>query len=431
MAPGYESVRHDRWYEVDARGVAEFGPDRALQRFIPWCDVTGIEFTHVHKHRQVDWSVRAADGTRIRPNLEYANSLECYKVAVRTWRAFMPHACRAHFARVYRRIWRTCALFNLTWVIPVLFVYAFMGPSHPLIVEMLRESIGSLNASIVLMYAISVFLNLVFVKGVGLDFDRWYALMEARFTDLRGDSPVSSFAFLPWIFPAPTAALPEGPVTDAERSVYHRWEQWSALPLFILVPLLGYAWYLRLNWAASLYRPEAPDTRFFVQPGPIFWAMPAFLLGMISSVILLDGLYRALLRGRYRRFQRCCTERLGFDARRLFLYLAVMVFVGSAIFSLAAATSFSRFTETGVEIAQPLSLRTSFYEYSRVKAIEHRATFQAPIGNIVKYPHHVILFDDGTSWSSRKWFRDPMPEVDGQITQLVSQRSKRPIIKQP
>ncbi len=75
MPGSYETVRRDRRYEVDSRCVFEFGPDRILQSFIPWSTVSRIEFAHPPHHGQVRWSVRAADGSRISPKLEYTNSL--------------------------------------------------------------------------------------------------------------------------------------------------------------------------------------------------------------------------------------------------------------------------------------------------------------------------------------------------------------------
>ena len=123
MAASYESVRHDRRYEVDARGVVEFGPCQVLRRFIPWYAVNRIEFAHSPQHKQVRWSVRAADGSRIRPKLAYTSSLECYNAAVCEWRARMPHAWRAHCGRVYRQDRRAHAGIHLLWVIPALFVY--------------------------------------------------------------------------------------------------------------------------------------------------------------------------------------------------------------------------------------------------------------------------------------------------------------------
>ena len=96
MAASYESVRHDWRYEIDVRGVAEFGPHRVLRRFIPWDAVKRIDFVPAHGLRRAQWSVRASDGSRIKPKLEFTNSLECYNEAVRAWRT----CARAPFARI-------------------------------------------------------------------------------------------------------------------------------------------------------------------------------------------------------------------------------------------------------------------------------------------------------------------------------------------
>ncbi len=431
MDASYESVHRDRRYEIDARGVAEFGPDRVLQRFIPWCAVNGIEFAHAPQHKQVRWSVRAADGSRIRPKLEYANALECYNVAIRAWRALVPHACRTHFARVHRRARRVHALIHLYWVIPALFLYGVSGLAYALHVETAWNVSGPTSASIAILYALCVLQNLLSLKELRLGFDRWYAVVEASFTEPRSESPDSSSAFFRWLFPEPTAASAKEPITDEERRVYRRWEVGSLLPIVVLAPLLGYMWYLGLTWAASFFHHEVQGTRFLIRPSQAYWLVPAIFLAIVSLPIPLDGLYRGLLRDRYRRFERYCVERTGFDARRFFVCLAVLVVAGSAVFFLAGVTSFSRFTDAGIEIQRPFSFRSVFHEYAHVRTIEHRATFRAPIGTTIPRPYHVILFDDGTSWSSDEGLRDPMPEVDGQIAQLVSQRSKRPITEQP
>jgi hypothetical protein len=122
---------------------------------------------------------------------------------------------------------------------------------------------------------------------------------------------------------------------------------------------------------------------------------------------------------------------VGFDGRRVFVWLAALVTAGSSFCFLAGVTSFARFDEAGVEIGRPLGFRSTFYRYARVKAIEHRATFRAPNGNTIQRPHYVILFDDGTSWSTRGGLRDPVPDLDGRIAQLVARESGRSIEEQP
>ena len=73
--------------------------------------------------------------------------------------------------------------------------------------------------------------------------------------------------------------------------------------MFLFAPILGGAWYLGLAWAASLFHHEAEGTRFLIRPSLLYWAIPAILLGLISSVIPLDLFYRAFLRERYCRLR--------------------------------------------------------------------------------------------------------------------------------
>ncbi len=216
MTAIYESVRHDRRYEIDARGVAEFGQDRVLRRFIPWCAVSQIEFAHKPLNRQLLWSVRAADGARIRPKLEYANSLECYNASVGEWRARVPHACRAQFRRTYRQLRWAHALMHLFWAIPALLVYAALGLTYWLDGQIAWDPVGNGCWSIALLFAICVVQNLLCLKQLRLDFDRWYALMEARFTAASNVAPVSSFQIMRWLCPARVGPPEEQPITDDE-----------------------------------------------------------------------------------------------------------------------------------------------------------------------------------------------------------------------
>ena len=282
-----------------------------------------------------------------------------------------------------------------------------------------------------LLYAFCVIQNLVCLRDIRLGFDRWYAIQEASLTESEKQSPVSRFAVLRWLYAASNAAIERGSFTEEERVLYRRWELRAALPFLLLFGVMGGAWWFGVMLAASLLSRDGPGTQFHVGPSPFYWLFAALLPGFLTSVIALDGLYRILLRDRYRRFQSYFTARLGCGPRRLVRVLAVIAVAALTVSLVAGVTSFSRFTDTGVEIHRPFSFRSHFYEYSRVRTIAHRATSQTPSGSTVERPHHVILFDDGTTWSSLEGLREPDPARDGQIARLVSKRSKRSIIRQP
>jgi hypothetical protein len=431
MAASYESFRRDRLYEIDSLGITEFGPDGAPRQFIPWENVKRIDFTHDPPRQLVHWSVRAADGRRITPELGYTSSLECYTAAVRAWRELMPEAVRAQFARRYRQFQWALALTHLLWIIPALFLGAAMGFFYWGGAPIPWDEINNISRCTALLYVLCVLWTLLYRKELRLGFDGWYALMESRLTEPPSASaPATSFSILRWLFPA-LPAFAEEPITDLERHIYKRWSNGSLLATLLLVALLTYEWYLALTWAASLFHHEVRGTRFSVQPPATYWLVPASLFALFTSAMLLDGVYRVLLRDRYRRYQRYELERIGFDPRRLLACYAVISVAGSAVLFVAGVTSFTRFTDDGIEIQRPLSFRSDFYSYARVRAIEHRAIDRTPIGITFKRPHHVILFDVGNSWDSSSGLRDPVPDVDGRIARLVSQRSKRPIIEQP
>jgi hypothetical protein len=191
MAACYESVRHDRRYEVDARGVAEFDRDGILKRFIPWYAVKRLPFAHGPADKRATFSVRAADGSLIRPKLEYANLLECYNAVLRQWRASMPHACRAHYGRLYRQFRWAHARAHLVWVLPALVLYTVLGLSYGLGVEIPGDAIGKASRWIAFLYAFCVVHNLLFLKELRMGFDRWYALVETSFTEPTNAPPVS------------------------------------------------------------------------------------------------------------------------------------------------------------------------------------------------------------------------------------------------
>jgi hypothetical protein len=240
-----------------------------------------------------------------------------------------------------------------------------------------------------------------------------------------------SFALFRWLCPEGVTGGAECPLTDEERRIYRRWEFGALVPIFILAPTFGFAWYLALQGVADLFHKGAPGTRFLVRPAPAFWAIPSIFLGIISSAVPMECLYRSLLRDRYSRYERFCNERVGFDGKRVLAWLGACVAVGSVVGLVAGVTSFARFDEAGMEIGRPLGFRSKFHDYKSVKTIEHRTTFVAPNGTTVQRPHYVISFDDGTSWSTREGLRDPLPESDDRIAQLVAQKSGRPIIEKP
>jgi hypothetical protein len=247
---------------------------------------------------------------------------------------------------------------------------------------------------------------------------------------MTGAAVESSFRLFRRIFPLRPLDPSEAPLSEEERRVYRRWEVAGLLPFALFVPALGYPWFLALKWGAQCFPQEIPGTLLLLRLDPMIWVVPAGFLGLVTSAIPMNALYYALLGRRNRRFNRFCDERVGFDGKRAFALLAVIVIAGVlASFSLAVL-SFARFTETGVEIGRAIPPGRTSYEYAQVRSVEHRLTFQAPNGRTIHKTHYAIVFDDGSAWLSNG-VHNPPPDVAERIARLVAQRSGRPIIERP
>lgn len=217
------------------------------------------------------------------------------------------------------------------------------------------------------------------------------------------------------------------PLTDAERRLYHRWEMGSLVPLLLAASASSYLWFRMLRLLAVFAERPVEKTRYLILPDPGSWGVPAIFLGIITSAVPLVLLYRFLLGERYVRYIRACNERFGFDGWRVFRFMAILIVVLAAIWTVLAARSFTRFDEDEIILSQPLTAKVTHYTYAQIRAIEHRATFQAPSGAIIAQPNYVIHFDDGDTWSTRTLFRTPDPTNDESLIQFVAEQSGRQI----
>jgi hypothetical protein len=152
-------------------------------------------------------------------------------------------------------------------------------------------------------------------------------------------------------------------------------------PICVFVAVLTLGWYLALRGVDRLVVHETPDTLFLVRPCTEFWLAVAFFLGIASCSIPVNFAYKILLGDRYPRYKQYVNERVDFDADGVLAILAILIYAGAGASFLAGISSYSRFTDAGIEIASPLSFRSRFHSYRDVRGIERFATSPTLSGN--------------------------------------------------
>ena len=232
------------------------------------------------------------------------------------------------------------------------------------------------------------------------------------------------FALLRWMMPVTPADAQALSLTDAERRLYYRWEVASLVPFFVFGPALTWMWYHALRELAGLAIGSSPDAVFVLAPTGRYWVVPSIFLGIVSAVVPMTLLYQALLGERFPTYERAAAERVGFDGRRALKGMSVLFGAATVVFFACAVNSTTRFTKDDVKVGNAFSFEARSQPYERVTAVLHRATFEAPSGKIVRRPHYVVQFADGTEWSTRQGLREPEPQLDAQVARFVAERAK-------
>jgi hypothetical protein len=205
---------------------------------------------------------------------------------------------------------------------------------------------------------------------------------------------------------------------------YGKWEL-LAVPLVILSAVAsgGLVWLTLAGLAAWLH--SAPGNAEFVLTPPSFlWALPALFLGMVSAVVPMHFLYRYLLGpNRYAEYNDFINTKAGFDSFRVIFFLGLLVVPSMILLSLLALDCRVFGDKDGVTLNGFLSFGDRRYAWSDVKSIERVDSFEAPNGNIVRKPYHVIRFSDGAAINFHRILADTAPETQQSVAQYASDRS--------
>jgi hypothetical protein len=236
-----------------------------------------------------------------------------------------------------------------------------------------------------------------------------------------------SFVLFRKIFPV----KPEIKLSDSEMQalakVYTKWEIISVPFMFFYIALTGYFWFLLLRYIGDLAAQPHEECLFLEVPSAMTCMLPAMFLGFISSVVPLIVTMKALLGERYEEYIRWSSQRQGFDAWKVFYWMAVAYVIGSLCFEACSLRYWEAFHKDRVVLMRPWYLSSRTYPYTRVKGIAHLARFQAPNGNIRNDPYFMIRFDDGETWSSSRGAKLANVNRANAIIDLVSKQSGRPV----
>jgi hypothetical protein len=178
-------------------------------------------------------------------------------------------------------------------------------------------------------------------------------------------------------------------VTAAQlRPLFKKWEFVNVLLLFACAPFA--IWGAKALLAACLPPPPAPaGALHHLTIDPMFFVLPGIFLGLILAAAPVMGLLRLLLRDRFPEYVLYGNLLTGFDTVKIWLWLSVVVAIGSYGLAYAAAEVHLTVFSDRIELRHfglngPVAIPAAQVKAASVDA------------NGVLH----FKFSDGTSWST-------------------------------
>ncbi len=224
------------------------------------------------------------------------------------------------------------------------------------------------------------------------------------------------------IFPA--AEAPETHLTlDELKARYRWWELGISLAALAGAVPAAFALWLALRGVAALHRALLPAGEIVWVTGSFYWAVPALLLALTLMLPIFTWVSRRLLRERYPEYCAYLRLKTGMDVDRVARLFGVGVSVACAAFIFLGLDWWVRVAPDGLTVNRYLGIGEERHAFRDIRRIRTAPALVAPNGNVVARREFVVVFADGSSWSTNNGLSDPSPDDKLTLALILADRS--------
>jgi len=94
----------------------------------------------------------------------------------------------------------------------------------------------------------------------------------------------------------------------------------------------------------------------------------------------------------------------GLDSWKVFKFLSILALVPSLTFTILAMDCYARFTDDQIITNRYWGFGEITHNYSQITRIKSLRYIETFTGKIIESPHHVVHFNDGSTWSTWNTF---------------------------
>lgn len=180
---------------------------------------------------------------------------------------------------------------------------------------------------------------------------------------------------------------------------YQKWELLSVLLGFVLVAFISFViqGVLEMIYARQLSYQE--PGLFVLGLQPIVWWIPALFFALFIAAIPLHYLFLAMLgRRRYAEYIEYGNQKFEINSWRVFRFLRNLMLPLCMVLTFMALDTYARVTNDRFVVNRFLEIGETAYHLDHLQTIVLVKSFAAPGGNIVRRPHYVLRFQDGSEF---------------------------------
>jgi hypothetical protein len=215
------------------------------------------------------------------------------------------------------------------------------------------------------------------------------------------------------------------------RKDYRKWELFTFALLFTIASSTGYGWWKVLCNLVGSNGLSMSNEIYSISAGPVIWAIPAMVLGILTASLAIDIIYKSLLKERYREYVAYLNQRYRINTEAITkpFYIGSIVLV--AIFIYLVADWYALFTPSQIRTNPFWGFQETVHAYSDVVSIKTAPKFEALAGNVKNRRAYVVYFSDSSTWDTAGEPSEAPAANMRKLIEEISNRSKVPITELP
>lgn len=209
---------------------------------------------------------------------------------------------------------------------------------------------------------------------------------------------------------------------------YAEWEKKAFLLHALFYAICAFTIWIGLSALSALLIANLERSVFLIAPALATWVLPAAFIGPFAGAIPLHYSLRSLLGvERYAEYNEYVNQKHGVKSWKATLWMAYVVIPVCVMFVFFSFDNYARVTERAFVLNRFLGVGETEYTYEKIRSLSLRKSFRGRGGEVVRKPHYVIEFQDGTAYDFNKTLHGLSLPEQAEIMAYIGRRAQMPV----